>query len=426
MPAFAPFRAYRYAPGIELSAVIAPPYDVLSDAEIAQLKALDPHNITHIDIPAGGDLSRPGQAFAAAEGDDPYLRAADTLRAWIAEGVLVLDEQPSYTCYRMSFTDSTGIAREIVGVLGGLEVVDTSAEPVAGSTTVLPHERITPKAVSDRLDLTRATSANLSPVWGLSLADGLTAALAEPGEFVGELTVAGVLHRVERITDPARIAEITAILAADDVLIADGHHRYSISRSYRDEIRAATGRTDTPAEYTLAFVNELVDEQLSIEAIHRLYSGICLEHLRGVLSETFTITPMDDRPGPETLAQLVRLGRLALLHPDGKAEWLTLKEGACSGVRNIDGAYLEHALRGVAESPHGSNLQVSYQHGLDEMLQAVSSGAYTAGILIRPTSLDEIRRTARERLLMPPKSTFFTPKLRTGLVIRPTGAASVA
>jgi uncharacterized protein (DUF1015 family) len=399
---------------------------VLSDPEIARLKALDPHNITHIDIPAGGDLSRPGQAFAAAEGDDPYARAADTLRSWIATGVLLLDDQPSYTCYRMSFTDSTGTAREVVGVLGGLEVVDTSAEPTPGRTTVLPHERITPKAVSDRLDLTRATAANLSPVWGLSLAEGLTAALAAPGEFVGELTAEGVLHRVERITDPARIAEITAILAADDVLIADGHHRYSISGSYRDEIRAASGRTDTAAEYTLAFVNELVDEQLSIEAIHRLYSGICLEHLRGVLSASFTITELAGQPGLETLAQMAALGRMVLLHPDGKAEWLTLKDGACSGVRNIDGAYLEHALHGVAESQAGANLQVSYQHGLPEMLQAVASGSYTAGILIRPTSLDEISRTAREHLLMPPKSTFFTPKLRTGLVIRPTGATPVA
>jgi uncharacterized protein (DUF1015 family) len=91
-------------------------------------------------------------------------------------------------------------------------------------------------------------------------------------------------------------------------------------------------------------------------------------------------------------------------------------------VRALDGAYLEHALEPVAVEPHGSNLSVSYQHGLDEMVAAVRSGNYTAGVLIRPTSLAEIRRTAREGLLMPPKSTFFTPKLRTGFVIRPTGA----
>ncbi|MDR1711377.1 MAG: DUF1015 domain-containing protein [Propionibacteriaceae bacterium] len=414
MPAFKPFKALRYAPGADLDAVIAPPYDVLSDTDIAELKGRDPHNITHIDIPAGGDLSRPGQAFAPAAGDDPYARAAATLLDWLAQGVLVQDGAPTFTIYRMSFTDATGAPREISGVLGGLEVVDLDAGGV------LPHERTTPKAVSDRLDLTRATATNLSPVWGLSLADGLTAALAEPGEPVGELSVEGVVHRVERVADPARIAQIEAILAADDVLIADGHHRYAISRTYRDEVRAATGRHDTDAEYTLAFVNELVDDQLSIDAIHRLYAGLCWEHLRGVLAESFDLEPLAAGPTPATLAEMNARGALVLLDPNGPAQWLTPKPGAFDGVRALDGAYLEHALQPVIDDPHGANLQVSYQHGLPEMLEAIASGAYTGGVLIRPTSIAEIRRTAREGLLMPPKSTFFTPKLRTGFVIRPT------
>ena len=98
---------------------------------------------------------------------------------WIADGVLVADATPSFTLYRMRFTDDAGRDRDIVGVLGGLEVVDV------GAGGVLPHERTTPKAITDRLDLTRATHANLSPVWGLSLATGLTALLVEPGEPVG-------------------------------------------------------------------------------------------------------------------------------------------------------------------------------------------------------------------------------------------------
>ncbi|MDR2380759.1 MAG: DUF1015 domain-containing protein [Bifidobacteriaceae bacterium] len=417
MPAFMPFRAYRYAPGTNFDAVIAPPYDVLSDQEIAALKAREAHNITHIDIPAGGDLSRPGSAFAPVAGAAPYTRAAHLLRDWLAEGVLVADETASYTVYRMSFTDASGAARELVGVLGGLEVVD----PGAGG--VLPHERTTPKAVSDRLDLTRATNANLSPVWGLTLATGLTKALATPGESVGQVTAQGVLHRVERVVDPARIAEISAIIADDDVLIADGHHRYAISRTYRDEVRAATGRTDTAAEYTLAFVGELVADQLSVEAIHRLYSGVCWEHLYGALAACFAMAPLD-QVLPETLAEMVDRGRLVLLHPEGSATWLIPKPGAFDGVRALDGAYLEHALAAVAADPSGASLQVSYQHGLAETLDAVRS--HTGGVLVRPTSIAEIRRTAREGLLMPPKSTFFTPKLRTGFVIRPTGLAADA
>ncbi|MGC3994589.1 MAG: DUF1015 domain-containing protein [Propionicimonas sp.] len=394
MPRIAPFRAVRYAPGADLQKVIAPPYDVLSPADVADLAALDAHNIVHVDVPSGGA--------------DRYEVAARTLAEWLADGVLVQDAAPSLTIYRMAFTDATGTSRTIVGVLCGLEVVDVDAGGV------LPHERTTAKAVTDRLDLTRATAANLSPVWGLSLASGLTAALAEPGEPVGEVRFDGVVHTVERISDPQRIAAITEVLAADDVLIADGHHRYSISRTYRDEVRAATGRDDTEAEFTLTFVNELVADQLSIEAIHRVYTGTTIEQLRTDLAGSFDLEPAP-APTPALLAEMVRLGRLVLVAPDGSAEWLVPKAGAFDGVRALDGAYLEHALADSAA-------EVTYQHGLDELLSVVGSGEVTAGILIRPTSLEEIQRTAREGLLMPPKSTFFTPKLRTGLLVRPTAA----
>ena len=392
MPSFDPFPALRYAPGADLQAVIAPPYDVVSDADVDALAARDPHNIVHVDVPRGGA--------------DRYQLAADLLNRWVDAGVLVADDEPSLTIYRMAFTDATGADRTIVGVLGGLEVVD------AGAGGVLPHERTTPKASTDRLDLTRATHTNLSPVWGLSLASGLTQELAEPGEPVGSMTADGVVHTVERVTDPTRIARIRAILAADDVLIADGHHRYAISRVYRDEVRAATGRDDTAAERTLTFVNELIPEQLSIEAIHRLYTGIGTDELLAALTRCFDLAPAP-APTPATLAEMVESGRLVLLAPDGSASWLTPKPGAFDGVRALDGAWLEHALAGTSAVP-------SYQHGLDEMLAAVASGEFAAGVLIRPTSLAEIQRTAREGLLMPPKSTFFTPKLRTGFVIRPT------
>jgi uncharacterized protein (DUF1015 family) len=396
MPKIAPFTAIRYAAGADLQAVIAPPYDVLSEADVTELAARDQHNIVRIDVPTGGE--------------DRYEVAATLLNDWLVEGVLAVDDQPSLTIYRMSFTDATGSPRAIVGVLAGLEVVDVDAGGV------LPHERTTPKAVTDRLDLTRATATNLSPVWGLSLASGLTAALDAPGEALGHLTADDVVHSVERITDPARIAEITAIIAADDVLIADGHHRYAISRTYRDEVREASGRTDTAAEYTLTFINELVADQLSIEAIHRVYTGVSIEQLTADLAGCFDFAEAP-APTPATLAAMVELGRLVLLSPDGTATWLIPKDGAFDGVRELDGAFLEHALA-------ASRAQVTYQHGLSEMLDLVTGGTVAAGILIRPTSLAEIQRTAREGLLMPPKSTFFTPKLRTGLVIRPTAPLS--
>ena len=330
VPRFEPFRAIRYAPGVDLDAVVAPPYDVLSDADVDALDARDEHNIVHVDVPRGGP--------------DRYEVAGKLLRAWRDDGVLVDDDVPTFTLYRMRFTDATGTRRDLVGVLGGLEVVDE------GAGGVLPHERTTPKASTDRLDLTRATDANLSPVWGLSLASGLTALLAEPGEHVGAVTVDGVEHVVERVADPERIAAIRAHLATDDVLIADGHHRYGISRIHRDDVRAATGRTDTAAEETLAFVGELVAEQLSIEAIHRLYSSISFSSLRTALAARFDLSPAD-APTPATLAAMEADGRLVLIGPDG-AEWLTPRPGAFDDVRALDGAWLEATLDGTDGRGH--------------------------------------------------------------------------
>jgi len=389
VPRFEPFRALRYAPAVDLDAVIAPPYDVLSDADVDALEARDARNIVHIDVPRGGD--------------DRYQRAGRLLRSWIDDATMVRDDEPTFTLYRMRFTDAAGTARDLVGVLGGLEVVDE------GAGGVLPHERTTPKASTDRLDLTRATDANLSPVWGLSLARGLTALLTELGEPVGAVTVEGVEHVVERVSDPARVAAIREHVGRDDVLIADGHHRYGVSRVFRDEVREATGRTDTPAEQTLAFVGELVADQLSIEAIHRLCTGISFADVRAALASCFDLAPAE-RPSPATLATMEDEGRLVLVGPDG-AEWLTPKPGAFDAVRALDGAWLEHALA-------GTTAEVTYQHGLDEVLAAVDDGTATAAVLIRPVSIAEIERTARDGVLMPPKSTFFTPKLRTGFVIR--------
>jgi uncharacterized protein (DUF1015 family) len=318
--------------------------------------------------------------------------------------VLVADPAPSFTIYRMRFTDATGSDRDIVGVLGGLEVVDE------GAGGVLPHERVTHKASTDRLDLTRATRANLSPVWGLSLATGLTELLAAPAEPIASVTVDGVEHVVERVSDPVRIDAIAAAIASDDVLIADGHHRYGIGRTYRDERRAASGTDAGAAEDTLTFVSELVADQLSVEAIHRLYHDVSWDDLTAALDVRFERSPAGE-VGPATLALMEARGVLCLVRPDGTGEWLAPRAGSFDGLRALDGLWLEDALQGVDH-------RVTYQHGVDLVVDTVRAGDAVATILIRPVSVAEIERTAREGALMPPKSTFFTPKLRTGLVIR--------
>ena len=333
MPRFEPFLALRYdTDRVSLDAVVAPPYDVLSDEDRARFATRDEHNIVHVDLPI------------APDGGDRYAWAAELLDRWRDRGVLVTDPTPSFTLYRMRFTDHAQQARETIGVLGALEVVD------AGADGVLPHERTTPKAATDRLDLTRATGANLSPIWGLSLAAGLTELLAEPGEPLGTVTDDdGVVHQVERVDDPARTAAIAAAVASAPVLIADGHHRYEVSRRYRDERRAAgaSAAGQAPWDLTLAYVGELVEEQLSVAPIHRLLDGLPADRTWAeVLEPCFELEPVGPAV-PELAARLVELGALALVDGDGEATLLRPRPDAFEGVRDLDSARLEHALAGV-------------------------------------------------------------------------------
>ena len=231
VPRFEPFPGLRYDAGVvPLERVVAPPYDVLSEDERQELAERHERNIVHIDLPL------------ESEGRGRYQQAAILLDEWRADGTLVTDDAPSFTLYRMAFTDDAGRARETVGVIGALEVVD----PGAGD--VLPHERTTPRATTDRLDLTRATQANLSPIWGLSLADGLTELLTDPGVPLGSVVDDdGVLHTVERVDDDERCRAVAEVVARQPVLIADGHHRYGVSQTYRDERRAEANAGPTRA-----------------------------------------------------------------------------------------------------------------------------------------------------------------------------------
>ena len=392
VPRFEPFRALRYN-RVDQNDVAAPPYDVLSDLDRQHLADRDPHNIVLVDVPV------------EADGPSRYEAANRVLRSWISSGVLVVDDQPSYSIYRMTFDDENGRRRTTIGVIGALEVVDE------GAGGVLPHERTTPKAKTDRLDLTRATLTNLSPVWGLSLAHGLTDLLVEPGEVVCRVTADGVEHVVERVSDPARVAAIRDMVGSADVVIADGHHRYAISRTFRDEQRANDTGTHGSAEFTMTYIGELIEEQLSVDAIHRLYSGIDADGLEQALAPFFDMSPVGVVT-PAVTDAMKESGSLVLVRPDGTGVFLSPRAAMFEGVRDLDGARLEHAL---ANTPH----EVTYQHGVQLVVDIVASGSAAAGVLIRPVTVREIQRTADEGLLMPPKSTFFTPKLRTGPVIRP-------
>ena len=392
MPRFEPFPALRFSTttSTDITDLTSPPYDVFDENERATYAAMNVNNIVRVDYPVEKD------------GPERYDAAATTLQSWISTHVLSVDAAPTYSIYRMTFTTESGSMRTTIGVIGALEVVDE------GAGGVLPHERTTPKAKTDRLDLTRATHANVSPVWGLSLTAGLTQALTAPGELVAEcIDEEGVHHVLERVTEPSRIAEISALVSANPVLIADGHHRYAISRTYRDEARAQGGPQG--AELTMAYVAELVQDQLSVAAIHRLYN-LTPTQLMEALSAHYDASDAGV-VGPNTIAEMDTRGCLCLVSPDGTGTYLTPRNETFAGVRDMDSARLEYALRNTVHD-------VSYQHGVSEVVRKLAEGVGQSAVLIRPVSLTEIRRTADTGELMPPKSTFFTPKLRTGMVLR--------
>ena len=227
MALFQPISGIRYDPDrVDLADVLAPPYDVIDDDGRARLEARSPYNAVFV------ELGRDG-----ADGPDRYEQASCHFDDWLAEGILRVDEEPSFYVYRMGWHDEAGQAHQTTGILGALEL----STPDEGR--VLPHERTMGKPKGDRLRLLRACRANLSPVWGLSLAEGLSELCQVTGPPVARATDEdGVHHRLWRVTQPGVVAAITDAVASAPVVIADGHHRYETALAYRDERRAADGR----------------------------------------------------------------------------------------------------------------------------------------------------------------------------------------
>jgi uncharacterized protein (DUF1015 family) len=393
---FEPFAGIRYdLDRNDLARVIAPPYDVIDPAQRAALVARDPHNAVVIDLPD------------EADGDGRYDAARAVLEQWLADGTLVTDGAPTFTVYRMTATDDAGVERRTTGVIGALELSPPG-------TDILPHEHTTPKAKSDRLDLLRSCRANLSAIWGLSLAKGLTDLLPVDGAPMADVVDDdGVRHTVWRIDDPATCAAIAQAVADHPVVVADGHHRYETSLAYRAEREAADGDPGAAAA-TMAYVVELVEDELTVHAIHRLVRGLPADlDLVAALAPWFE----DGGPAPTdrpVTAAMVDAGCLALVLPDREV-LLRPRPEALADARDLDSSRLDVALAALPDH------ELTYQHGVDNVRRAVATGAAQAGVLLRPATVAQIEATAHGGERMPPKTTFFHPKPKTGLVFRSLG-----
>jgi uncharacterized protein (DUF1015 family) len=281
-------------------------------------------------------------------------------------------------------------------------------------TDILPHEHTTKKAKSDRLDLLRSSRANLSAIWGLSLAKGLTDLLPVDGPPLADVVDEdGVRHTVWRVDDPAACAAISAAVGEHPIVVADGHHRYETSLAYKGEREAADGSAGL-AEATMAYVVELVEDELTVHAIHRLLRGLPEGFdLVAALDPWFEAVgaPPADRP---VTAAMLEAGCLTLVLPDREV-LLRPRTDALADARDLDSSRLDVGLAALPDH------DLSFQHGVDNVRAAVASGEAQAGVLLRPATVAQIEATAHGGERMPPKTTFFHPKPKTGLVFRSLG-----
>lgn len=396
MPRFQPFPGVRYdAPDGRLDLVLAPPYDVIGPEERQRLVERSDHNAVRIELPADEG------------GADRYQVAASLWHAWQAEGVVRADEEPSFYVYRMGYRDDAGRPRQTTGVLGALEL------STLDEGEVLPHEHTTPKARADRLDLLRACRANLSPIWVLSPTAGLSELCQLPGPPDARGTDDdGVHHRLWRVTQPGLVEAMSSAVASNPVIIADGHHRYETALAYRDERRAATGGARGAYDAVMAWVVETSEDQLTVAPTHRLVSG--LPEGFDVVSALAPFFDLEQTgpPGPDLADRMAEAGALALLVPGGT--WLLRPTAATeeAAQHHLDSSRLDVALASLP--PHG----LSFQHDTADVVDDVAAGRAQAGILLRPASVAQIAEVGRGAARMPAKTTFFTPKPRTGMVFR--------
>jgi uncharacterized protein (DUF1015 family) len=408
-----PLHALRYDLRTvgSLDAVAAPPYDVIDDALRAELAARSPFNVVEIDLPR------------AENGDDPYFHATNTFDAWQQEGVVVREREPTIWPIEQEFEEpGSGTTRVRRGFLARVRVEDY------GAGRIRPHERTQPGPKEDRLRLTRATRANLSPIF--SLYAGEPAPFDFGGEPYGSYTdPGGATTRVWRVADPDAIAALQAATADAELLIADGHHRYETARVYADEIGG-----DGEHRYTLMCLVSMSDPGLSVLPTHRLLTGLDDDRrqaLREAIERDFEVEQVE----LEALEPENGDGRLAFGYYDAhhrRPLRLTLRDPAIAeralpdkpdAYRRLDTALLEAlVLRdalGLTEDDVARQNGVTYAKRADHAIDAVESGAADAAFFMSGTPVELVQEVAATGESMPPKSTFFYPKIPTGLVFNP-------
>jgi uncharacterized protein (DUF1015 family) len=418
-----PFHPLRYNPTAvgDLAAVVAPPYDVISDAQRDVLYARSEYNVVKLILNRDADR---------------YASAAALLHAWRANGVLAQDQRAALGYYVEDFALPDGTLQQRAGIIAAvrLESFDTG--------TIRPHERTFSRAKEDRMRLLQACHTNLSPIFGLyaDKHDALDPARRVAASRLPDIDLrddSGERHRLWLLTDPTDIEAISGALATEPVVIADGHHRYETALAYRDRLRSE-GATDPEASHNfiLMYLTSMSDPGLVILPTHRvLVDGMQGDpaDLPGRLRRLFRVAAFAGSARDDFKAALRRAPGYFGIAVGGSDQLYIASVNDADGVdpylsqlapavRRLDVAVLDRViLRGLLDVDCTQAAQaghLTYTHDDDSALDAVRQGAQAA-FLVNPPRMEDVVAVCAAGETMPEKSTYFFPKLLTGLVFHP-------
>ncbi len=427
VPELFPFRALRYDASAvpDLSAVLCPPYDVISEAERSRLYARDPRNAVHVELPVAGD-----------KGGSPYEAAAHTFAAWIADGAVRRDERPLVYAYEQVFRAADGSDNAVRGFFCRLRL-----EPYGPGSTVRPHEATMSGPKEDRFRLMSAVKANLSPVLFLyedgdrgRTADALMSEIVSGPPAVEAVGPGGLANRLW-LADPAEsdgARELLRVAGDKPVTIADGHHRYETALRYRHEAGSAGA-----ADQVLALMYEAKSGGLLLLPWHRVLTGVDGPALLSAANDWFAVTPcttaqamMAGLSGSEQVADARPRGLIglwtraggALLEVDAQRVANLLSSDASETLRWLDVSVLSATLSlmiGTKSEDLAADGRLTYLSDAGQAVAQVEAGEADAAFILRPTLIDDVLSVAAAGEHMPAKSTFFHPKAATGLVFNP-------
>ncbi len=424
-----PFRGWRYAPlaGGEISSLIAPPYDVLSGEDKDRLLDRNGDNIVAVDLP-----HVPPKQLGP---DAAYEQAARRMNEWKDSGVLAQDAAPCIYVYEQTYTWSgkTYVRRGMIAGVRGTPLGEH----------VIPHEHTFAGPIADRLKLTESTGTQLSPIFGIyedrsgTVAEILAAEASRQPLSCGELN--GVTEKLWAIDDPARIDAITAALGDVPVFIADGHHRYTTALAYRDELeRSGQIAAASEANFVMFALVAKDDPGLLILPTHRLISELdpagSVEKLAESLPEFSWKKLGSADMGAEAVEKILdeaSPGAMVFISGVNAELWLGDLVGpeAMSAVapqesetwRSLPSAVISRLVieKGLAQWAPKNGATIEYTASMPEAIEACRKGRTQLAVCLKGISIEAVEAIALAGESMPHKSTYFYPKIATGMVLKP-------